>query len=84
MEHGAFRVAQVGNGFLILRDTSCEAPPGTRANVIIAVDEDEVSYPVELPEGILKGVEFVDFRDLENCPIERNDRRTMLRHEDRS
>ncbi len=62
------RIAQVGEGYLILRD-QCEAPPQTMANVIICVDHDEIHYPVVLPEGILKGMDFVEFTDLENCKL---------------
>jgi hypothetical protein len=62
------RVAQVGDGFLILREP-CEAPPQTPANVIVAVDDEEIHYPVVLTEGILWNVDFVEFIDLGDCKL---------------
>ena len=68
LENTSVRIAQIGDGFLILRDL-CEAAPGTQANVVIAVDDDEVTYPVELTDGILNGIDLVDFTDLEACRV---------------
>jgi len=62
------RVAQVGSGFLILRDQA-EAPPGTKANVIIDIDGNESVYPVVLPEGIFAGSDFVECSDLSSCEL---------------
>ena len=63
------RVAQVGSGFLILRDQA-EAPPGTKANVIIEIDGNESIYPVVLTEGIFAGSDFVECADLAFCEVE--------------
>ena len=61
-----FRVAQVGEISLILRD-ECEAKPSTVAQIIITVDGDRAVYPVILREGISHNL--VMFVDDETCDV---------------
>jgi hypothetical protein len=46
-----YRVAQVGESFLIMRD-KITVPPETDAEVIITVDGDRFVHPVFLHQGI--------------------------------
>ena len=57
---GEYRVAQVGESFLIMRD-KIEVPPETRAEVVITVDGDRFTHSVFLHEGICPQSEVVNF-----------------------
>ena len=48
---GEYRVAQVGESFLIMRD-KISIPPETEAEVVITVDGDQFVHPVFLHQGI--------------------------------
>ena len=63
------RIAQIGDGFLILRDPCDHVPAKTPASVIICVDDDETHYPVMLTEGIVRNVNFVEYVDLAQCQL---------------
>ena len=57
---GEYRVAQVGESFLIMRD-KITVPPETDAEVIITVDGEQFVHPVFLHEGIQPTAESVNF-----------------------
>ena len=48
-----YSVAQLGPGFVVLRDPTAH-PPGS-AEVRLSIDGDETRWPVELVEGIVDG-----------------------------
>ncbi len=57
---GEYRVAQVGESFLIMRD-KITVPPETVAEVIITVDGEQFVHSVFLREGISPQSEVVNF-----------------------
>ena len=57
---GDYRVAQVGQSFLIMRD-KITVPPETNAEVIITVDGQPFVHPVFLHEGIRPETEVVNY-----------------------
>jgi hypothetical protein len=57
---GEYRVAQVGESFLIMRD-KITVPPRTDADVIVTVDGEQFVDHVFLHEGIGPGAEVVNF-----------------------
>jgi hypothetical protein len=55
-----YRVAQVGESFLIMRD-KITVPPETDAEVIVTVDGEQFVHPVFLHKGIDPHADLVNF-----------------------
>ena len=62
-----YRLAKTSGVDLVLADPSCSLGPGTSAELLIIVDDDAVSKPITLPDGILRGQQLV--RYLRTTPL---------------